>query len=147
MKNYLSESDWEKIEPEIINEAQNNNMHDYLSICLQKGMKDIVIKTIISPPVNQWGYASISDFDIFAQKLEEEYPKEILEYYYKKAYRRIPNGDRKTYKEAVKYLGKVKAIYLKHLKDKDGWTHMLSKLLMEFKKRPAFIDEVKKSKL
>lgn len=147
MKKYLSESDWEKIEPEIMNEAQNNNLHDYLSICLQKGMKDIVIKTIISPPVNQWGYASVSDFDIFAQKLEEEYPKEILEYYYKKAYRRIPNGDRKTYKEAVKYLGKVKAIYLKHLKDKDGWTHMLSKLLMEFKKRPAFIDEVKKSKL
>ncbi|GAB6155743.1 hypothetical protein JCM17380_44940 [Desulfosporosinus burensis] len=147
MKNYLSESDWEKIEPEIVNEAQNNNMHDYLSICLQKGMKDIVIKTIISPPVNQWGCASFSDFDIFAQKLEKEYPKEILEYYYKKAYRRIPNGDRKTYKEAVKYLGKVKAIYLKHLKDKDGWTHMLSKLLMEFKKRPAFIDEVRKSKL
>ncbi|SPF53109.1 conserved hypothetical protein [Candidatus Desulfosporosinus infrequens] len=110
-------------------------------------MKDIVIKTIISPPVNQWGYASVSDFDIFAQKLEEEYPKEILEHYYKKAYRRIPNGDRKTYKEAVKYLGKVKAIYLKHLKDKDGWTQMLSKLVMEFKKRPAFIDEVKKSKL
>ncbi|OLN28239.1 hypothetical protein [Desulfosporosinus metallidurans] len=147
MKNYLSESDWEKIEPEIFDEAQNNNIHDYMSICLEKGMKDTVIKTMISPPKNQWGYASFSDFDIFAQKLEKEYPKEILEYYYKKAYRRIPNGDRKTYKEAVKYLGKVKAIYLKHLKDKDGWTHMLNKLLMEFKKRPAFIDEVRKSKL
>lgn len=147
MKNYLSESDWEKIEPEIVNEAQKNNMHDYLSICLQKGMKDIVIKTIISPPVNQWGYAGFSDFDIFAQKLEKEYPKEILEYYYNKAYARIPNGNRNTYKEAVKYLGKVKAIYLKHLKDEDSWTYMLSKLLMEFKKRPAFIDEIKKSKL
>ena len=147
MKNYLSELDWEKIEPEIVNEAQKNNMHDYLSICLQKGMKDIVLKTIISPPVNQWGYAGFSDFDIFAQKLEKEHPKEILEYYSNKAYARIPNGNRNTYKEAVEYLGKVKAIYLKHLKDEDSWTHMLSKLLMEFKKRPAFIDEIRKSKL
>jgi len=147
MKNYLSESDWEKIEPEIFDEAQKNNIHDYMSICLEKGMKDTVIKTIISPPMNQWGYASFSNFDLFAQKLEQEYPKEILEYYYKKGYSGIPNGDRKTYKEAVKYLGKVKAIYLKHLKDKDGWTHMLSKLLKEFKNRPAFIDEIRKSEL
>ena len=44
MKNYLSESDWEKIEPEIVNEAQKNNMHDYLSICLQKGMKALLLK-------------------------------------------------------------------------------------------------------
>jgi len=147
MKNYLSKSDWEKIEPEIVKEAQNKNLHDYLSICLHKGMKEIVLKTIISPPVNQWGYAVFSDFDPFAQKLEKDYPKEILEYYYEKAYCRIPNGNRNTYQEAVAYLGKVKAIYLTHFNDKDSWTHMLNKLLTEFKKRPAFIDEVKKRKL
>lgn len=147
MKNFLSESDWEKIEPEIIDEAQNKNIQDYMSICLDKGMKDTVIKIMISPPKNQWGYSTFHDFDSFAEKLEKDYPKEILDYYYKRAYSRIPNGDRKTYKEAVKYLGKVKTIYLKYLKDADKWTQMLNNLQIEFKNRLAFIDEVKKSKI
>lgn len=147
MKSFLSESDWEKIEPEITNEAQNKNIYDYMNICLHKGMKDIVINIILSPPKNQWGYSIHSDFDSFAEKLEKDYPKEILNYYYKKAYSRIPNGDRKTYKEAVKYLEKVKTIYSKYLKDADKWTQTLNNLQMEFRKRPAFIDELKKSKI
>lgn len=46
----------------------------------------------------------------------------------KRAYSRIANGDRKTYKEAVRYLGKVKAICLKYLKDADKWTRTLKNL-------------------
>ncbi|MDO8549482.1 MAG: hypothetical protein Q7S39_04925 [Ignavibacteria bacterium] len=147
MKTFLSEGDWNKIEPEIINEAQNKSIFDYMNICLDKGMKDTVIKTISTPPKDQWGYCTYTDFDTFAEKLEKDYPKEIIDYYYKKAYSRIPNGDRKTYKEAVKYLQKVKSIFLKHLKDADKWTQVLNNLQIEFKNRPAFIDEVKKSKI
>jgi len=47
----------------------------------------------------------------------------------------------------VKYLGKVKTIYLKHLKDAKKWTQTLSNLQIEFRRRPAFIDELKKSKI
>lgn len=147
MKSFLLDVDWEKIEPEIINEAQNKNIQDYINICLEKGMKDAVINIIISPPKNQWGYSTFSDFDSFAEKLEKDYPKEILDYYYKRAYIRIVNGDRKTYKEAARYLGKVKAICLKYMKDADKWTQTLNNLQIEFKKRPAFIDELKKSKI
>lgn len=147
MKEFLVKEDWEKIEPEIIREAQNKNIYEYMNICLDKGMKDTVINIIVSPPKNQWGYSSYSDFDSFAERLKEDYPKEILEYYYKKAYNRIPNGNRKTYKEAVGYLKKVKAIYLKYLKDTDKWVQTKINLQIEFKKRPAFIDELKKSKI
>lgn len=147
MKSFLSKEDWEKIEPEIIREAQNRNIYEYMNICLDKGMKDTVINIIVSPPKDQWGYSTYSDFDSFAEKLEKDYPQEILEYYYKRAYIRIANGDRKTYKEAVRYLGKVKAIYLKYLKDADKWAQILSNLQIEFRKRPAFIDELKKSKI
>lgn len=147
MKSFLTESDWEKIEQDIINEAQNKNIYDYMNICLEKGMKDAVINIIVSPPKNQWGFSIFSDFDSFAKRLEKDYPKDILNYYYKRAYSRIVNGDRKTYKEAVRYLGKVKAIYIKYLKDADKWTQTLNNLQIEFKKRPAFIDELKKSKI
>jgi len=147
MKSFLHKEDWEKIEPEIIKKVQKQNLYEYMNICLDKGMKDTVINIIVSPPPNQWVYSTYSDFDSFAEKLEKDYPKEILEYYFKKAYIRISNGNRKTYKEAVKYLGKVKTIYLKHLKDAKKWTQTLSNLQIEFRRRPAFIDELKKSKI
>lgn len=38
MKSFLLESDWEKIEQDIINEAQNKNIYDYMNICLEKGI-------------------------------------------------------------------------------------------------------------
>lgn len=50
-------------------------------------------------------------------------------------------------KQAVRYLGRVKRIYLNYLKDADRWTQILNNLKGEFKKRPAFIDELKKSKI
>jgi len=43
------------------------------------------------------------------------------------------------------YLGKVKAIYLRYLKESDKWAQTISNLQIEFRKRPAFIDELKKS--
>lgn len=147
MKSFLSNEDWEKIEPEIFKEAQDKNLYDYMNICLEKEMKENVINILVSPPKNQWGYSTYSDFDSFAEKLKSDYPKEVLEYYYKRAYSKIAKGDRKTYKEAVIYLGKVKQIYLKHLKDADRWTQTLNNLQREFKNRPALIDELKKSKI
>jgi len=110
-------------------------------------MKNAVINIIISPPKKQWGYSIFSDFDSFAKKLEKDYPEEILNYYYKKAYSRIANGNRKTYKEAVRYLGHIKTICLKYLKDQNIWTQTLNNLQIQFKNRPAFIDELKKSKI
>ena len=147
IKSFLSESDWEKIEPQIINEAHDKSIQDYMNICLDKGMKDAVINMIISPPKNQWGYSIFSDFDSFAEKLEKDYPQEIINYYYQKAYSRIANGNRNTYKEAVRYLTKVKTIYLEYLKDEDKWTQTLNNLQIQFKNRPAFIDELKKIKI
>ena len=147
MKEFLSDVDWKKVEPEIINEAKIKSIYDYMNICLDKGMKDTVIGIISAPPKNQWGYCTYSNFDSFAEKLEKDYPNEILDYYYKRAYIKIPNGDRKTYKEAVRYLKKVKHIYSKYLKDVDKWTQTLNNLRIEFRNRPAFIDEVKKSKI
>lgn len=147
MKIFLSLEDWEKTEPKIIEEAKNKNLFEYMNICLDKGMKDTVISIIASPPKNQWGYITYSDFDSFAEKLDKDYPEEIIAYYYKKAYSRILNGNRKTYKEAVRYLSKIKAIYINYLKDADRWEQILRNLQTEFEKRPAFIDELSMSKI
>ena len=81
-------------------------------------------------------------FDEFAAKLEEDFPEKIIEYYWQSAYRNIPGGNRKTYRIAAGYLAKVKNIYSNMLKDESMWEKRFSELKVEFKNRPAFLDEV-----
>ena len=142
MKEYLKVSDWKSIEPEIFNKIKEKDFHDYLRICLDKGMKETVLKSILKPPKNRFGYSMEVDFNEFADELKTDYPKEIIEFYWQKAYRNIPNGNRKTYWDAANYLKKVKGIYLDVLKDEAGWVKRFSDLKSEFRKRPAFLDEV-----
>ncbi len=140
MKGFLKASDWKSIEPEIFSKIKEKDFHDYLRICLDKGMKETVLKSIFNPPKNRFGYSIEVDFDEFADKLANDFPDKIIEYYWQKAYRNIPNGNRKTYSIAVKYLGKVKDVYIDILNDEADWVKRFSDLKSEFKKRPAFIE-------
>lgn len=140
MKEFLKATDWKSIEPEIFNKIKEKDFHDYLRICLDKGMKETVLKSILNPPKNRFGYSIEVDFDEFADELIYDFPKEIIEYYWQKAYRKIPGGNRKTYSSAVKDLGKVKKIYIDVLRNEAGWIKRFSDLKSEFKKRPAFLE-------
>ena len=143
MKEFLRDSEWKQIEPEIFKKAHEKNLHDYLRICLDKNMKKEVLDTILNPPKNQWGFKITKDFDEFADKLKEDFPEKIIEYYWQKAYGNIPRGDRKTYYAAARYPSKVRYIYTGILKDESAWNKRFSDLKAEFKKRPAFLNEVK----
>ena len=142
LKGFLKEPDWKSVEPKIFDKIKEEDFHDYLRICLDKGMKETVLKSILNPPKNRFGYLIEENFDEFADELNKDFPEKIIEYYWHKAYRNIPNGTRKTYSIAARYLGKVKDIYLDILNDEAGWTKRFSDLKSEFKKRPAFLDEV-----
>ena len=134
-------SDW-RIEPKIFKDIQEKDICDYLRICLDKNMRETVLHTILKPPENQW--IMINEFDEFAAKLEEDFPEKIIEYYWQSAYRNIPGGNRNTYRIAAGYLTKVKHIYINLLKDESRWKKRFSELKVEFKNRPAFLDEVRK---
>ena len=142
MKGFLKVPDWESIEPEIFKKIKEKDFHDYLQICMDKGMKETVLKSILNPPKNRFGYSIEVDFDEFADELKNDFPKEIIEFYWQKAYRNILDGNRKAYWAAARYLKKVKGIYFDVLKDEAGWVKRFSALKSEFKKRPAFLDEV-----
>lgn len=83
-------------------------------------MKETVLKSIFDLPKNRFGYSIEDDFDDFADKLANDFPDKITEYYWQKAYRNIPNGNRKTYSIAAKYLGKAKDIYINILNNEAG---------------------------
>ena len=142
MKEFMRAADWKQVEPEIFKDVQEKDICDYLRICMDKNMKEAVLHTILNPPEMQWGMRN--DFDEFAAKLEEDFPEKIIEYYWQSAYRNIPGGNRGTYHIAAGYLAKVKRIYVNLLKDESGWKERFFELKVEFKKRPAFLDEVRK---
>ena len=146
MKKYLNDADWKEIEPKIILEVQQNNLEDYMRICLDKKMKKEVIDILLSPPKVQAGRVLIYsryDFDEFARRLTADFPEEIIKYYLQKAYGYIRNGQRSTYGIAVKYLKNIKQIFIDILKDEPRWERMLNDIKAEFKNRPAFLDELK----
>ena len=142
MKAFMQAADWKQVEPEIFKDVQEKDICDYLRICMDKNMKETVLHTILKPPENQWIIKN--EFDEFANKLEEEFPEKIIEYYWQSAYRHIPGGNRNTYRIVAGYLAKVKHIYINLLKDESRWKKRFSDLKAEFKNRPAFLDEVRK---
>lgn len=141
IKNYLEESDWKQFEPRIINDAREKSINDYLRICLDKNMKKAVLDIILNPPRNQWGFVSNNNFDEFAGRLEKDYPDKIIEYYWKKACILIKEKNRDAYRESVRYLAKVKHIYINILKNEPVWIKRFSALKNEYSNRPAFLDE------
>ena len=145
IKGFLKEPDWNSIEPEIFNKIKEKDHYDYLRICLDKDMKETVIESLLNlnTPIYKWGLLGDDEFDGLADELKSDFPEKVIEYYWKKGYRNIPGGDRKTYKVAAKNLGKVKGIYIDILNDETAWVKCFSNLKSEFKSRPAFLDEVR----
>ncbi len=146
MKQFLTETDWKTIEPKIIQKIRERDLEDYLQICLDKGLKKEVVDIVLHPPKKQsnigFGFDRDYDFDKFANQLEEEFPEDVIEYYWQKAYGDISGGNRNTYHTAAHYLTKVKEIYINVLKDENRWNQRYSDLKTEFNKRPAFLGEV-----
>ncbi len=147
MQAFLKKDDWDLIEPQIIEDAKKNNLTEYMRICLDKGLNIEVLEIINEPPKNQWGGYIISDFDEFALRLKDSFPHEIIKYYLRRAYSLIKNGDRGKYRSSTNYLKNARDIYIDILKDHQSWEQRIFKIRTEFKNRPAFIDEVNKSKL
>lgn len=143
MDKFLNEQDWKQVEPEIFEKTKEKNIHDYMRICLDKNMEKTILDVIFNPPVNRRRFTIENNFDEFADRLIEKYPEKIIEYYWEKARKNIPGGNRKTYALSAGYLGKAKDIYITALNDESAWKKRFFNLRMEFKSRPAFLDETK----
>ena len=53
MKGFLKAPDWKSIEPKIFNKIKEKDFHDYLRICMDKGMKETVLKSILESSQKQ----------------------------------------------------------------------------------------------
>ncbi|MBN2487750.1 MAG: hypothetical protein JXA98_01845 [Methanosarcinaceae archaeon] len=144
MKNYLKKEEWNGVEPEIFSSLRNKNIIAYLQVCMDKNMKPEVLDILLDIQKGSSTLRSVDEIDKFAVKLKDEFPREIIEYYWQKAYCNILGGNRKTYRIAETYLIRVKEIYIGILHEKPVWDERLNSLKVEFKRRPAFLEEISK---
>jgi len=94
----------------------------------------------LKPLESRFGLSRENGFDEFADKLANDFPDKIIEYYWQKAYRNIPNENKKTYSSAVRDIEKAKNIYIDVLKNEAGWTKRFFGMKSELKKRPIFLE-------
>jgi hypothetical protein len=144
IKKYLKIEDWNEVEPYIFESLRDRNIIAYMQVCMDKNMKTQVLDMLLSMPENPRLRLRSDELDEFAFQLKDEFPEEVIEYYWQKAYLNIPAGNRKTYRIANAYLDKVKDIYIGILKEKPAWEERLNCLRVEFKNRPAFLEEISK---
>lgn len=138
MKEQLSAEDWAEVQEEMLGIVQKENMRDYLEICYDMERYDEILKTILEP--SRYTY---TDWDSLADKLVDQYPREIIEYYWNKGCSFIPNGNRKSYRESITYFKKVRNIYEKKLNEYDMWQSRLEALEIQYRNRRAFLDEMR----
>ncbi|RNI11892.1 hypothetical protein EFE42_09685 [Methanohalophilus sp. RSK] len=144
IKSYLKSEDWSKIEPSIFESLRDRNIIAYLHVCMDRGMKTQVMDMLISTLENPRLRLRSDELDEFADQLKDDFPKRAIEYYWQKAYCNIPGGNRKTYRVANTYLDKAREIYIDILEEKPAWNERLNALKLEFKNRPAFLEEISK---
>ncbi|MBI3193061.1 MAG: hypothetical protein HYZ34_01185 [Ignavibacteriae bacterium] len=146
-KEFLTETDWNQVEPEIFQQIRNTDTEDYIRICLDKGLKQeavhILLLSLQKQPGVRFVFLAEENFDEFADRLKEEFPEDITMYYWQKAYRNIHNGNRSTYRIAVQYFKKAKQIFIKILEKETLWNERIAAVRIEFKQRRAFIEEAR----
>ena len=80
------------------------------------------------------------------QLVQKEAPERLLPYYHQLVMEAIARKNRKSYKEAVRYLKKLRTIY-KKLKRQDTWQQFFDLLMQETKRLRAFQEECQRGKL
>ncbi|MBU4404524.1 MAG: hypothetical protein KKG79_02805 [Acidobacteria bacterium] len=139
LNKFLNESDFKEIETSWLEKVKKESTHDYIEICLYKNLKSEALQALLKSVKIRNRFLE-DNLDGFAEKLKSDYPKEIIDYYWKIALDFILQKKRNSYSSAVCYLKNVKSIYLNILKDPPTWKNRISTLRTEFKICRAFIE-------
>ena len=145
IRDFLSQDDWNKYEADLFAALKERDTTGYLNVCFDKGLKQEVLDFVMRQKApSKFNYWWSIDYDEFADRLAGDYPREIIEYYNKKAIVLAEAGagrDRTNYKGAIRHLEKIKNIFTNILNDESAWHHLLAGLRMTYQKRPAFMEE------
>jgi len=134
IKKYTPLHEWPKTVGFLIRELEKEQADEYLTwIYIQEGMLDKLLAFIKENP---------HPFNIekFESNLKSMYPEELKDLY-ERAVRNyaLHSSDRRAYKECCRLLGRMKK-----LGDKKRVDALIHEFAITYKKRPAFLDELKR---
>jgi hypothetical protein len=143
LKDFLKRPDWKEVEKRLLADSKKKDLDGFLDICLARGEKAAVMRTILRPPKDRWGMPLECDYDRFARKIGPDFPEELAEYFWRRASHFIRMKGRDSYRAAAEHLSASKDIYLNRLKDPEGWKRRFERLKAGLRNRPAFLDEAR----
>lgn len=130
----LTEKDFSKEEQEILKMIKKRKLSVYFDILIDKNeTKEIIEYIIQNQQYREWG---IDYNHCFSKRLSKEYPREIVEMYWKEAAFYVSLGKERNYSDAVKVLKEIRTIM-----KKNKWTEEWDT------KYKAFVADNKRKKL
>ena len=140
-KQELAEDDFSDNEKDILKIIQKRNLATYFDIILEKGESREVLEYILHhQQYRGWG---IDNGHYFSKRLVKEYPREIVEMYWKEIAFYVGLGKEKNYYYAVNTLKEVRKI-MKNNRWTDEWDKRYHIFLEESGRKKLLLKELEK---
>ena len=134
---------WEKVRTRLLNALEDKKAWDaLLQIALHEGQVDRALELLPRVPYHGW-----RDYrEEVAKAAEKERPRDAVVLYREMAENAIRHKQRSSYRQAAKYLSRMKALY-NRLGKPGEWEKYIALLRKEYARYPALQDELNKARL
>lgn len=140
-KQELTEDDFSDNEKDILKIIKKRDLATYFDIIMEKGESREVLEYILHhQQYRGWG---IDNGHYFSKRLVKEYPREIVEMYWKEIAYYVGLGKEKNYRYAVSTLKEVRKI-MKNNKWTDEWDNRYHIFLEENRRKKLLLKELEK---
>lgn len=132
----LSEEDFNKEESQIMNVIKKHNLSSYFDILIDKCETKEVIEYITQhQQYRGWG---LDEGHYFSKRLSGEYPREVVDMYWKEAALYVSRGKENNYRHAVSVLKEIRTI-MKRNKWTEEWNARYRAFLEEHRRKKLLL--------
>lgn len=138
----LSEEDWKKEYPKILETIQKKDMKFYLDICMETGREAEVLKYLQAETAG-YGFWGLDYGQYFSGRLFARYPEEILSLYWRDVHALLRVTNNKNYEMATGLLKKLKSC-MKQAGKTQEWNRQFAELKELHKRKKNFMVMIQK---
>ncbi len=132
----LSNEDFRKEEPAILNIIKNRNLSAYFDILMDKGETKEIIEYLTQH--QSYRFWNLDQGHYFSKRLSDEYPQEVVDMYWKEVAFYVGLGREKNYAYAVEVLKEIQTI-MKRNKWTNEWNNRYKIFLEEHKRKKLLL--------
>lgn len=140
----LTDEDFRKEEQKILQMIKKRNLTVYFDILLDKNETGEIIEYITQhEQYRGWG---VDEEHYFSKRLSGEYPREVVEMYWREVAFYVSLGKEKNYSHAVSVLKEIRSIMKKN-KWPEEWNMRYSSFLEEHRRKKLLLGQLEKFKM